>query len=535
MLITKQLIIVPAFGFLVLILFSILSCKVGNNTRDKKEIDLATFEVDTLRLIYQNQENPDSIRVIALLELFNRNYIPYQPDTVLKYSEDVIRLGLKMNNLYAIKSGLIKKGLSFQIRGHADSSEFYLSKADSIQKIEYDDRNEIGICTQRGTLFKNKRDLVKAKELFEKSLLISIKTGNTQAILANQNNLATISIFNSDFVKAIDILTESLLLAEKISDSAAMGSISSYIGRCYQQIGELDKSLAFIEKGALILEKIGHMQNLPRAFLNIAGTYIQLEQFETGDEENERSLIRNEYKYDNETKTLSDSLRNEQKQLEIRLENETRLRKSNTEKYVSMGGGLLVLFMTLGIWSRMRFIRRSNKKLSAAKLKAEESEAFKQQFLANMSHEIRTPMNAVMGMTNLLIGKQPREDQFAYLDGIKKSSDNLLHIINDILDLSKIEAGKMDLEKIDFSISDTVSQVKHILQHRAEEKGLTLLTSLKLDVKDVVLGDPVRLSQVLINLAGNAIKFTENGSVSIDITKVDNGICFTIVDTGIAT
>ena len=115
-----------------------------------------------------------------------------------------------------------------------------------------------------------------------------------------------------------------------------------------------------------------------------------------------------------------------------------------------------------------------------------------------MSHEIRTPMNAVMGMTNLLIEKNPRIDQFSYLDGIKKSSDNLLHIINDILDLSKIEVGKMELEQIDFSVRDMVEQVKQTLYYKAEEKGLELITNIDSYIPDVLIGDPTRINQVLI-------------------------------------
>jgi signal transduction histidine kinase/CheY-like chemotaxis protein/HPt (histidine-containing phosphotransfer) domain-containing protein len=178
-------------------------------------------------------------------------------------------------------------------------------------------------------------------------------------------------------------------------------------------------------------------------------------------------------------------------------------------------------------------IRKQKDEAETQRAKAEKSEQFKQQFLANMSHEIRTPMNAVMGMTNLVLDTPLAEKQRFYMEGIKKSSDNLLHIINDILDLSKIEAGKMELEHIDFSIPDLVDQVKQILRHRADEKGLELIIQINSDVPGVVMGDPIRLSQVLINLGGNALKFTEKGSVSIEVSKEKKVIRFAVIDTGI--
>jgi CheY-like chemotaxis protein/HPt (histidine-containing phosphotransfer) domain-containing protein/anti-sigma regulatory factor (Ser/Thr protein kinase) len=142
-------------------------------------------------------------------------------------------------------------------------------------------------------------------------------------------------------------------------------------------------------------------------------------------------------------------------------------------------------------------------------------------------------MNAVMGMTNLVLDTPLAPKQKFYLDIIKKSSDNLLYIINDILDLSKIEAGKLDVEKIDFSIETVSKQVMQTLQHKAEEKGLELVLNLDPALPPVVLGDPVRLNQVLMNLAGNAIKFTEKGSVAIEIKQSGSEIKFSIIDTGI--
>ncbi|MCX6290192.1 MAG: response regulator [Bacteroidetes bacterium] len=172
------------------------------------------------------------------------------------------------------------------------------------------------------------------------------------------------------------------------------------------------------------------------------------------------------------------------------------------------------------------------------KIKAEQSEKFKQQFLANMSHEIRTPMNSIIGMTNLLINSELQEQQKKYLHIIRKSSENLLVIINDILDLSKIEAGKMEFEKIDFLVSDAVETVFHTMHYKAEEKQLLLNFQVDEQLPVALKGDPVRLNQVLINLTGNAIKFTDSGSVSIAVKKHSTSgsqvvVDFSVTDTGI--
>ncbi len=172
------------------------------------------------------------------------------------------------------------------------------------------------------------------------------------------------------------------------------------------------------------------------------------------------------------------------------------------------------------------------------KEKAEQSEKFKQQFLANMSHEIRTPMNSVVGLTNLLMKSQIDEQQQKYLHVIKKSSENLLVIINDILDLSKIEAGKMEFEKIPFSVHEFLDTLYHTMVFKSDEKKLMLEKSIDPSVPEVIIGDPVRLNQILINLTGNAIKFTESGRVTIhvkELSRQDNTsiLEFSITDSGI--
>jgi signal transduction histidine kinase/ActR/RegA family two-component response regulator len=232
-----------------------------------------------------------------------------------------------------------------------------------------------------------------------------------------------------------------------------------------------------------------------------------------------------------------------QQQLKSELDFQSQLNKQKATRNWIIILGISALLLALGLYAKLRYTRRTQKLLQhkneiieAEKEKAEASEKAKHQFLANMSHEIRTPMNAIKGMTDILIRRNPKEDQKEYLEGIKQSSDSLLVIINDILDVSKIEAGKIELENEPFSVDELVDNVHTIMQFKAEEKGLELLKEIPAG-NIHVMGDATRLRQILINLIGNAIKFTEKGLVTTTIRsdKVDDklNLHFTVSDTGI--
>jgi signal transduction histidine kinase/DNA-binding NarL/FixJ family response regulator len=389
-----------------------------------------------------------------------------------------------------------------------------------------------------------------------KSLKLSEAVKDKNRMIWVYNYTGEIYFAQADYSNALKNYENSFAIAGELKQADDVAYASIHIGEIYVKQANFQQALIYELKGLTLAKETGSKNFTKDAYQNLSNIYAKLGNYKAAydnevlykqyydtiyNRENEKKLTGLQMQYDFDKKQDSikavtakqqDSLKAEQGKKDAIATKEIQNQKNI--KYSLLGGLALVLVFAGFVFRSLSLSRKQSIEIEKGKQRAEQSEKFKEQFLANMSHEIRTPMNAVNGMTELLLEKKPRADQLTYLEAIRKSSDTLLHIINDILDLSKIEAGKMEMEQIDFSLKDTIEQVKQTLSFRAEEKGLQLITQINENIPDVLVGDPVRLNQILVNLGGNAIKFTEKGSVHFNVKKTaQNGIAFSIIDTGI--
>lgn len=363
----------------------------------------------------------------------------------------------------------------------------------------------------------------KALDIYEQE---GDETGIVQSLLA----LARAYYYGGDHPKAIEFCNKALERNQGRSKTIDFNG-HRYLGRIYAKQGDYKTAQEFFAKALVIAESTEEKRwiNLKNLYYTIAGAYVNQGDWESAYEalekyinyqdtlvmkENRNVVFELEQRYEKEKKEAEILVLNKDAELQS-----SRLAKQRIALIASTLGILLILVIAYSIYT--------------GKKRAERAERHKEQFLANMSHEIRTPMHAVSGMTKILLRNQPKEDQKKYLKAISESASNLLVILNDILDLSKVEDGKLTIEQIPIDLRRVIENVVNMLKEKAEEKEVALAFQLSDEVPQMIIGDPTRLTQILLNLIGNALKFTEEGSIEVLAKVVKDDLVVSIKDTGI--
>jgi len=460
----------------------------------------------------KNSDVSDTIQRAGLLINIGDIYLDMHDfDKALENYQIVQQLSVQTNNKYLSLYALSGIAKTYQLGDNFIQALASYKKALMDCKELNEKKEETGILDKMGKICLATGDTDEAMRLSREALQLAQENNYAEWLPECYNTLGKIQTAFKVNKKAITYLEKAIYLCKQTGELEIQLDALNSLSDAYKQAGQ----------PALALDAF-------KQYITIRDTLYNISKA--------KELNRIDLKSEYERKQMDENVAQAKKDADVKLQ----FQKQRVFTYGGFTALALVILLAFFIYSNYAQQKKANVVIRAEKenaeqqrQRAERSDAFKQQFLANMSHEIRTPMNAVMGMTTLALESPVPDKQKIYLEGIKKSSDNLLHIINDILDLSKIEAGKMELEEIDFSLAATLEQVKQVLSYRAEEKGLQLVTYIDPAVPDVAVGDPVRLGQALLNLAGNGIKFTEQGSVSIKVKKVTDGVRFSVTDTGI--
>lgn len=509
----------------------------------------------------------EKIRCLIDIVLEIRNY---DLDEAYRLSNEIIERSYAADFPEGVGRGLNHKGACYWLRGEYERGLNTLKEALKIARDHDFDALRARIYNNYGNIYRDLGELSNASKYYQWALEISEKVGDELAQSAVLISISNLHFDLFDYDNALDYARRCLEIFRRYDDKKRLIQVYHTLGNIYLKKEELN--LAIINfKRSLVLSELNTVGNMlansgigkvyyKMGMFEKAERYLQMSMRQSQELGNFEGIIISEFYLGRIAFDMGDyghALGHLDRSFDLANEHLRRhdimsIHEMYAKVYERMGD-IVEAYQHLKTYERLKEeiiqqqtlnrlhnlqIRHEIEFAVKEKEVAEQSARLKQQFIANMSHEIRTPMNAIVGMTRLLMEKNPRPDQVKYLDAITRSADNLLVIINDILDFSKIEAGKITIERIDFSLKSVLKNVVTLLRFKAEEKGIAIRFDVESDVPDSLVGDPTRLNQVLMNLAGNAVKFTEQGSVQILVRESDRQphfvrLAFDVKDTGI--
>ena len=493
----------------------------------------------------------------------------YDVEEAAQMAEDIIARSRTVAYTHGIGRGLELKGSCHWMKGEYDMGLEVLKEGLAIAVKTKDRRLEARVLYYFGNIYRDQGDLANVLTHFKKALIINEELGDEFAQSVILTSISNLLYDLNDYDSALEYALKCLPIFERAHNVSSLINVYNTLGNIYFKKDQFPEALHYFQENlghsefetvAYVMAESGlgkvyyKMQNFDNARKLLSNALRQSEhlgnvevqiicQYYLGRMYMDKASYRQSLQYLNHAYTLANEYNRRHDLMSIH--------EMMSALYDKMGD-IPKAFHHLKSYEQLKEeifkqtiinelrnmqVRQQIELAQKEKEVAERTAYLKHQFMANMSHEIRTPMNAIVGMTRLLLGKEPKQDQLRYLNAIQQSADNLLIIINDILDLSKIEAGKIVIEHTDFTLREVMQSVTDMLMFRAEEKGIQLKSSAEDNLPKRLTGDPTRLNQILINLAGNAVKFTDKGSVEIKASLRNKAnklwVQFDVVDTGI--
>jgi len=508
-------------------------------------------------------------KISALIELALETRSFDLPKATLM-AEEVIQRAIKINFTLGEGRGYNLLGFCLWLHGDYDEGLAVLNKAEKVALKIQDQSLLARIFINYGNIYRDLAQLSTALKYYENALVITEELEDHLSQSVCLFSLANIHYDLYDYESALDYALKSLAIFRSFNDSVRLLQLNNTLGNIYFKMNDYEEALTYFKQNA--------DQNEPdtlayaTAISGMGKVYYKMHNFKDAENHLQDALLQSELLQHVEVQIICKfylgRLKLDLKSFEeaqAHFDDALELASDYNRKHdvMSIHELLSILydqthdipkaFFHLKQYEQLKeeiFSQATLNKLKNIKIRqeielaqkekevAEKTANLKQQFMANMSHEIRTPMNAILGMTNLLLSKERYGEELKYLKSIQQSANNLLVIINDILDLSKIEAGKIIIEHTRFSIPQCLGYIQDMLAFKAKEKRINFEIETDATLSAYFMGDPTRINQVLINLAGNAVKFTEHGHVKIK-ARIDKIVAstyyvvFEIADTGI--